>query len=235
MAAIGIACGGVDDVAVVLATEHEGVVVGRVPKQQGYLGKHKVVVGILERSRGLLLAVISLFHAVLHGDVAIGEVAGEGAATHAVGILGIGGGSGEGVLAHGFVGSGDVKVAHTLDIGVADGCRGMVAYHGSGVAIPAGKDGEPGALTVLIDERLHHVAAQRGVQQGDEGVLGTVGVPQRETIVVGGGAGAQAIAAGKAGVASIYVVDGVGKERGAVHGAVELAFGCSVACIDGDA
>ena len=48
MAAIGVTCGGVDDVAEAFAAEHEGVVIGSVPEQLGHLGKHKVVVGILE-------------------------------------------------------------------------------------------------------------------------------------------------------------------------------------------
>ena len=156
--------------------------------------------------------MVGLLHTVLYRDIAVGEVASEGTAAHAIGILGIGGRSGEGVLAHGLVGCMDIEVAHPLDIGIADGCGGVVANHGCGVAVPTGEDGEPAALAVLVDKRLHHVATACGVKQGDERVLGTVGIPEREAVVIGGSGSAQAVASSKAGIVSIDIMYGMGEK-----------------------
>ena len=77
----------------------------------GHLRQGKVIVGILQRARCLLVLVVRLVDAVFQRDVAIGQVGRQGTSSHAVAVVGVGGGLFEGIPTGTLVGLETVEIA----------------------------------------------------------------------------------------------------------------------------
>ncbi|CCZ13830.1 unknown [Prevotella sp. CAG:487] len=98
----------------------------------------------------------------------------------------------------------------------------MVAYHLLCETVPRREHGQPSALLILVDERLHHVARQTRAEQRDERMEGAERVPQTEVVIIGGMRALNGLSACERGVASVGIAHGIGAERGVIERRVEL-------------
>ena len=90
----------------------------------------------------------------------------------------------QGILPHRLVCLGHLEAAYALGPGIHDHTDAVVADHSAGIAAPTGEDGQPAAPVVLAQQRVHHVAHARRLDDGQQGMQGSVGVPHREIVVV---------------------------------------------------
>ena len=202
---------GVVGVAVVAGAlvEHGGVV--RFAEVGGEAGEGEVVVGGLEGPRDAGAA--GLEREVAEFDVVL-DVA-------AAGVGAVRGDRCHGGLAHGGVGEVDLVGGDGEALGVAVGEHdgGGLAEHAAGVAGAEGPAGHVAAVAGHAGERAEEGGLVFGVEEGEEGVLGAEGVPQREVgvVVEVGGVDLEVEAA----VAAVDVAGEGGHQEGVVEGGVE--------------
>ena len=219
--AIGISRKRVDDIAPVVSPFAQQLVVVVVPQGLRHLCHGKVVEGILQRPRGLLIVVESLLHPILHRYESILEIRLQRPSSHAIGIFLGRVGRRERVLSHVPISLPGIEPPDALHIGVGQGHRAVVANHCRRIGVPAREDGQPSTLLSHPHQRLHHMLRKRGQQDVVERMEGAVGVPHRE-VGVSRLVTPQGVAIGKAGIEAVGIAEQARQERGTVERAIEL-------------
>ena len=127
-----------------------------------------------------------------------------------------------GALDHGPQRGRGVEVGGPHGVGVGDDRIGRVAVHLRLVPAHDGPLGQPAVLAGVVDQRLHHVAGGRGIEQADQLHLAPVDVPLREVGVLGAVPGVHFLrVTAVAVVVAVVVRDDVGEEEGVVERGVE--------------
>ena len=101
--------------------------------------------------------MVSLLYAILQRDITIFQIAHQSPAAHTILIFLIRSRCLESILPHSLIGLSHVEIADSLHISIGEGYRTMVANHGCCIAVPTRKDGQPTALFIHCDQRLHHI------------------------------------------------------------------------------
>ena len=194
ISAIRPARGRIDDIAPILGTAHQFVVIfliflslrsipAGIHQRLRHLRHGKIIVGILQGAGSLLVGMISFLHHILQRNVAIIDIRLDGTASLSFLILLIYIRCRESIHAHSLVSLLRIEVADALDIGIGKGGTGMIANHRSRITVPAREGREPATVLIHLHQRLHHLARTLRGDERIERELGTIDVPHREIII----------------------------------------------------
>ncbi len=128
----------------------------------------------------------------------------------------------EGSVANGGVGSIDVEVAETADVGAENHGRGVEAGHAPGLVAPQRPHGQrvQAELIVVGNEGAHDVVGAMRLHEHDEGKFAAIDVPDGERGVLGE-TGIGMVLAVLAAIGEVDVVEGSGCDEAAIGVGVE--------------
>ena len=115
-----------------------------------------------------------------------------------------------------------IEALDALQVGIDDDRHGVIADHAPGLVALQRPDRQQmiDALVVMGQHRVDHVGVALGLNQGEQRMLGAIGVPERKDRVVGEALGAMDVLV-EAAILPGHVLVEVRRRKGMVHGRVE--------------